>query len=100
MKRPQRTPTPWRADRQPNGKFLIVSAEGIIAHVGDLSHDAGPNVEGNAAFIVRACNAYDALQLSCRELLFMVEHWKYLSGDFDRRGTLERARNAIAGLSR
>lgn len=62
-----KTPTPWRAWRMPDDRpgLWEISADhpnGVQSHIATLKNDAMPTEsEANAALIVRAVNAHEAL---------------------------------------
>lgn len=62
----QRTPTPWETEKpeDSNGYVYVRGVDGEEAAV----CYAAPKSDGNAAFIVRACNAHDALVSALSDL--------------------------------
>lgn len=59
----EHTPTPWKAGKGPNGEVEVwgrmrMNASPILMSLGVMEHDPR---EANAAFIVKAVNAHDAL---------------------------------------
>lgn len=78
----QRTPTPWiaRAPHETSGQAVIeVIRDGIRSKIAVLipSHlcdEHGGDVASNAAFIVTACNAYEANQRTIAELTEAIKY--------------------------
>lgn len=97
----EHTPTPWSIVPQTNGSSMIVrhyetgkqlcpKAMRIIAHVlargNTLSED-----EGNAAFILEACNSHAHLQEQLRVAVWALEHYAYrLPKSIDYEGSTAR----------
>jgi hypothetical protein len=68
------TKTPWRV----HDEFILAGGEGRGGKVIAMNHDrihyeAESDNLANAAFIVRAVNAHDALVAACEELCFHLE---------------------------
>ena len=63
----QQTPGPWKVFAG-NGLVRISDIHGM-APIAEMMHHNHPLNEANAAFIVRACNAYYDLLAACEKVL-------------------------------
>lgn len=90
------TETPWRASGRQietahEGQMLpyIVAKTGVYTLTPQLEREGAP--EANAAFIVRACNAFDAMREALEEAEKDIRQRALPSKDW-----LEKARAALA----
>ena len=60
------TPGPWRVD-DPRGGSVYVTTSAM--HIARMESDNARTDSDNAKFIVRACNAHDALLAALRDLV-------------------------------
>lgn len=74
------TPTPWRADNdfahdyQCRLRIFLESSDG--KYIGEVTGEqTGNEIEGNAAFIVRAVNSHEALIDKAERLLEYLDEW-------------------------
>lgn len=61
MSETKHTPTPWRADYSGPASRAVEGPGGELIALGAMQSEDGDTDEANVAFIVRACNAHDAL---------------------------------------
>ncbi len=106
----QHTKTPWHVTRSSVGMHHYVEARiggGLVQEIASCGPTEGPEgSEGNAEFIVRACNAHDELVAALQVLIRRIEHyssldtdarpnieqWEYTEGSAD----MQAARDAVA----
>lgn len=92
----KRTPRPWKRQAKTGlNRWRIVDAEGH--QVADVNH-YNIDAEGNAEFVVRACNAHDDLMLS---LALMLSYMPKPESDIDpaRAHSVRAAYSALAAGS-
>lgn len=98
----QHTPTPWMvsdSDASNYGAEIITSSKTKAKRV--ACRLGGPDRDGNAAFIVRACNSHDALVKALKRCMVDLDAAKLLAqhtiGEpHGLNQTLEIARTALA----
>ena len=78
----QHTPTPWTVDEALARDNRVISGpngEVVVEVAATLDHDSTSDLlvdherDANAAFIVRACNAYDDLLAALREIVRLAD---------------------------
>jgi hypothetical protein len=84
------SPRPWRRDDGPDGQwdFVVIGEHEGQPYGFEATHDT-VRAQADAAFIVRAVNAYDGLREAVREALTFVP-WNEIDSD-DVRERLEEA---------
>lgn len=70
----QHTPTPWEVSLRNAGAAIIAPAASGKIHEATIICSGLGGHRGNAAFIVRACNAHDELVAALRNSLAFVEY--------------------------
>ncbi len=67
----EHTPTPWKFEshiiEETNGIFASIRSEADVGGFTDVAYLTLPQAGQNAAFIVKACNSYDALVKALQE---------------------------------
>jgi hypothetical protein len=98
----EHTATPWIFKLSTSKRLAFVETENReypnFSRIVEMSKRHNPNFEGDAAFIVRACNAHDDLLAACKALLYACE-LADADGELDYRidgELLDAARAAIA----
>jgi hypothetical protein len=94
------TPTPWEVERHANGCIFITGLHARRGDIADLYHKADDgniitkdNAWANAALIVTAVNAHEAMKAALRR---MVNHFAMLPSDMDEPGSvMAEARAAL-----
>lgn len=70
------SPTPWLVAGPYDGKLMIrTDGEGPLILIADMNaNPRGYGQEGNAYFIIRACNSHDALLAACERAENLFRH--------------------------
>ena len=73
----EHTATPWVFKVSASKRLAFVETENReyqnFSRIVEISKQHNPNFEGDAAFIVRACNAHDDLLAACKAALQYIE---------------------------
>ena len=67
------TPTPWLVGRKVSNQVYARHGMDIIAQCDTMNEESRATENANAAFIVRACNAYDQNQQTIADLVEALE---------------------------
>lgn len=66
------TPTPWHTDKD-DPSTIFNSMGGYVTRIDGNAVQTRAAIEGNAAFIVRACNAHDELVAALQRIQTLPE---------------------------
>lgn len=90
-------PTPFKIQPYVDGIDILDANGAIVAHLADREiADADGAPPGNAKFIARACNSYDALLDALKTIVRMNGYIQELGRPIVWRQAMEVARDAIA----